>query len=472
MVAIPGTPLFYGACIVWYVCPVLAFLWFGAGEYICRRWKAVLPCIIIPTVYLCWVDRLAIAAGTWHISRRTSTGHMIVPDLPLEEFMFFTLINVVLVFANCAVDRAFAIVHLQEESTADQEDFSFNQMVVKLLWAFFQPDQSLCHQQLRDLDVTWGILKQASYSFYTVSAVFPVHVRQDLGVLYGFCRATDDLADDETVPVAQRKQQLELARDFVRDLFAADHATIDWTRYEGQLSESCLAAFRAFTRLRPYLEADAVHELLDGYAWDLDRRPVMYEADLVRYSACVASSVGEMCTRIILRHHDTDSSTRKWILARARDMGLVLQFTNIARDIVTDSQSLGRCYLPQEWLTQDEYDLIVCGSARKLGDDRLRELALRLIYAATEMAQRARRGIQRLPEGCQGGVYAACSVYSAIGDALKEATGYPTRAYVSGLKRAWIALKNVYGFGQLHFPTTANTNTSNSIIPHKPFIVE
>ncbi|KAG0192763.1 hypothetical protein DFQ28_008007 [Apophysomyces sp. BC1034] len=449
LIAVPETHRFYGACILWYVCPVLGLLWFGAGQYICRRWRGVLISIVVPTAFLCWVDQVAIGAGTWHIALRTSTGLMVARNLPLEEFMFFFAINTVLVFATCAIDRAHAILQLykiRKVSRSSQAE-PFLGHLIDLTWAFLQSDQALDPEPLRDLSVTWGILKESSRSFYTASAVFPFNVRQDLGILYGFCRATDDLADNENVPLETRRAQLDSARRFVRELFSqkTNGPIIHWETYDN-LPPTCLAAFRSFTRLRPVLEVGAIEELLDGYAWDLDRRPVVTEQDLIRYSACVASSVGEMCSRILLLSQDKSNlSCMRWTIARARDMGLVLQFTNIARDIVTDSQQLSRCYIPQEWLTQNEFDLLQSGGARKIGDARLRQLSLTLVHAANDIYQRASRGILHLPNDSQGGVQAACAVYSAIGNAIQEAEGYPTRAHIKTWERAWIVFKSVYG---------------------------
>ncbi|KAI7855263.1 phytoene synthase [Circinella umbellata] len=441
--AVPDTNLFYGSCILWYTCPVLALLWFGGGEYICRRYKAVLTSIIVPTIYLCWVDKVAIAAGTWHISLRTSTGVMVAPSLPLEEFMFFLLINVVLVFATCAIDRAQAILHLHgNELRGHPNNSKLSNLIPKQLTqllhltkAFCKSDQSLHAETYRDLHTTWEILKQASFSFYTASAVFPTHIRQDLGVLYGFCRATDDLADDEVASVEQRKTQLDTVRRCIHDMFATKTPTMDWSLYD--LPSSCIASLRAFTRLRPKLQVDAVNELLDGYDFDLDRSIVKNVADLKRYSACVASSVGEMCTRVMLEYPEP------WTIERARDMGLVLQYTNIARDIVTDSQQLRRCYVPRDWLTEKESEAVTTGRAEQLGQTKLRSLALKLVYSADELATRAQRGIDRLPFDCQGGVRAACSVYMAIGNELIKADGYPHRAHVSTWNRAWIVLKSL-----------------------------
>lgn len=452
--AIPDQPLFYGSCILWYACPVIALLWFGAGEYILRRLLAVVTSITIPSLFLCWVDKTAIAAGTWHISLRTSTGKMVAPHLPLEEFAFFALINVVLVFATCAIDRAQAIVHLYKNNGPIDKTRrvrqGFLQEIGELTWAFFLPDQMLNSDTVDDLSVSWDILRKASKSFYTASAVFPGNVRQDLGVLYAFCRATDDLCDDETVSVKARQQQLELTHKFVRDLFSQKvnaSSAIDWEFYGNQLPAACLSAFKSFTRLRHVLEFDAIKELLDGYQWDLERRPVLTEDDLCQYSACVASSVGEMCTRILLLHSDQQYSDTEinWTIGRARDMGLVLQYTNIARDIVTDSQELGRCYLPNVWLTETEINKLQKGDARGLGENRLLELSHKLVAKADRIMVQANKGIDKLPSNCQGGVRAACNVYFAIGQTLKQNQyAYPVRAHVKSAGRAKIALLSVY----------------------------
>lgn len=451
--AVPGKPLFYGACILWYVCPVLALLWWGSGEYMLRRPMAILISISIPTVFLCWVDQYAIHAGTWDISLRTSTGKMVIPHLPLEEFMFFALVNVVLVFGTCAIDRAQAIVHLYKIESIQHEDIEtpLLQQFCEMAWAFFLPDQMLENETLQDLSISWDILRQASKSFYTASAVFSCHARQDLGVLYGFCRATDDLCDDETKSVAQRQEQLALTHQFVKELFSQKTNTsviINWEFYRNQLPSSCISAFKTFTRLRHILKVDAIEELLDGYQWDLERKPVLNEQALAHYSACVASSVGEMCTRILL-HRDNNKATNKqdvkWIIDRAREMGLVLQYTNIARDIVTDSQELGRCYLPNNWLSDKELNLIGQGQARQLGEKRLLNLSMKLISEADRLMKNANKGIDALPTNCQGGVRAACNVYAAIGGAMKsQVNHYPTRAHIKGFGRAKIALLSVY----------------------------
>ncbi|KAG1249488.1 hypothetical protein G6F68_013302 [Rhizopus microsporus] len=227
-----------------------------------------------------------------------------------------------------------------------------------------------------------------------------------------------------SVPIERRLHQLEVTRRFVQQVFSQKPTWL----YIAALPASCQPAFRAFaTHLAGILKEETVLELLEGYQWDLGRQVIRDEADLQYYSTCVASSVGEMCTRVILHHEHAKQSG--WLLDHARQMGLVLQYVNMARDIVTDSTQLGRCYLPQDWLTSDEIDQIAQGQARRLAD---------------QLMKQAQRGLDGLPASSQGGVRAACNVYASIGTVLRQSKIYPTRAHLSSRQRVITVFKSIY----------------------------
>ncbi|RCH77706.1 hypothetical protein CU098_006574, partial [Rhizopus stolonifer] len=119
------------------------------------------------------------------------------------------------------------------------------------------------------------------------------------------------------------------------------------------------------------VKEETVQELLKGYQWDLECRATKTEDELKAYSACVASSVGEMCTRAMMYHEGKEALD---VLIRyARQIGFVLQYVNIVHDIVTDSVGLGR--LREE--------------TRILGDKGLKELSTKLIVQANEMMRLA-----------------------------------------------------------------------------------
>lgn len=50
------------------------------------------------TVFLSAADAIAITAGTWEINPERTVNWLIFGRLPLEEFMFFLLTNILIVF--------------------------------------------------------------------------------------------------------------------------------------------------------------------------------------------------------------------------------------------------------------------------------------------------------------------------------------------------------------------------------------
>lgn len=90
-------PLTYMLLILsWALIPMMIQTAFGA-DILIHRWRTVIPAILAPTLYLWWVDSLAITAGTWTINPAKTTG-LKVGSLPVEEMLFFLLTNVIIVF--------------------------------------------------------------------------------------------------------------------------------------------------------------------------------------------------------------------------------------------------------------------------------------------------------------------------------------------------------------------------------------
>ncbi|MEJ2488036.1 MAG: lycopene cyclase domain-containing protein [Anaerolineales bacterium] len=92
---VPGTYL--GLILAWALMPIIIQVAFGA-DLLLKDWRLVSAAILLPTVYLGVVDWLAIEFGTWTISEVKTTGWMIAGRLPLEEFIFFLVTNILVVF--------------------------------------------------------------------------------------------------------------------------------------------------------------------------------------------------------------------------------------------------------------------------------------------------------------------------------------------------------------------------------------
>jgi phytoene synthase len=128
-------------------------------------------------------------------------------------------------------------------------------------------------------------------------------------------------------------------------------------------------------------------------------------------------------------------------LARACDLGVAMQLTNISRDVGEDAEA-GRLYLPLEWFEEFKVD-----PERFLSDPtpepEIARMTKRLLAEATRLYYRADAGIDALPRVCRPGIHAARNIYSGIGGHIRAA-GFDsvTRRARTGLgeKLALIAL--------------------------------
>lgn len=81
----------------WALIPVMIQMAFGA-DIIWRHRRTVLLTVVISTLYLSFADSLAIRSGTWTIDPQQSLNIFLGGILPIEEFVFFLLTNVLIAF--------------------------------------------------------------------------------------------------------------------------------------------------------------------------------------------------------------------------------------------------------------------------------------------------------------------------------------------------------------------------------------
>jgi phytoene synthase len=99
-------------------------------------------------------------------------------------------------------------------------------------------------------------------------------------------------------------------------------------------------------------------------------------------------------------------------LARASDLGIAFQLSNIARDIRED-QAAGRCYLPAAWL--EEAGLDPADPMRPEGREGLVRLVARLVELGNRYEQSALAGVRKLPFRSRWAILAAAGIYGGIG---------------------------------------------------------
>ncbi|MBB5516898.1 phytoene synthase [Rubricella aquisinus] len=273
----------------------------------------------------------------------------------------------------------------------------------------------------RDIAECREAIRHGSRSFHAASHLLPKDVREAALALYAFCRLADDavdLRDDKAAAVLRLRDRL-------------DHI------YDGTPIDA--AADRAFSRVvHQYEMPKALPDaLIEGLAWDATEREYETLSDLRAYSARVASAVGAMmCVIMKVRNGDA--------LARACDMGVAMQLTNIARDVGEDAR-MGRVYLPLDWLAEEGIDKAAF-LADPVATPAIRRLVARLLREAERLYLRSEAGIAALPVRCRPAIYACRHIYAAIGAEVARA-GYDsisTRAHTStGRKLALLAQSGV-----------------------------
>ncbi|OZC04131.1 hypothetical protein BSZ36_14755 [Rubricoccus marinus] len=117
-----GHGLYLGLLLVW-AGPVLTLMWAVGGEMLWARRRLLVWAAMLPTLYLCVADRIAIELGIWSLTDATRTG-VEIAGLPLEEAVFFLLTNLMVVqgLALCEPSRASTLPAMRREAARLAEE--------------------------------------------------------------------------------------------------------------------------------------------------------------------------------------------------------------------------------------------------------------------------------------------------------------------------------------------------------------
>ncbi len=233
------------------------------------------------------------------------------------------------------------------------------------------------------------MIQAGSKSFAAASLLLPSDVREAAYSLYAFCRLSDDLVDVEggsLDAIARLRTRLDLA-------------------YAGDPADSAVDRAFADVIARHALPRALPEALIEGLEWDV--RGVAFETleDVYAYGARVAGAVGAMMT-VLMGVRDPH------VVARACDLGVAMQLTNIARDVGEDARN-GRLYLPRAWLREEGVDPDASLAAPQWSP-AIGAVVQRLLHKAGLLYARAESGIAGLPVACRPGIFAARHLYAAI----------------------------------------------------------
>jgi phytoene synthase len=263
-----------------------------------------------------------------------------------------------------------------------------------------------------DLQGCLALMRGGSKTFFAASRVLPGRVRAPAAALYAFCRVADDaidLSDDHDAALADLRRRLDAVYAGAPGEALADRAL------------ACVV--RSARIPRALLDA-----LLEGFAWDNAGRHYETIEDVHDYGARVAGTVGAMMSLVM-------GTRGERALARACELGVAMQLTNIARDVGEDARN-GRLYLPRQWLREERIDP-EAWLAAPVFNAGIARVVKRLLYEADRLYRRAEAGVAELPRDCRPAIQAARLVYAEIGREV-EAAGLDSvsrRAVVPGRRK-------------------------------------
>lgn len=167
----------------------------------------------------------------------------------------------------------------------------------------------------------------AARRFYLVPEVMSRHDRDDVSILHAFVRGLDDAVDSapNRFEAAERVERVE-------------------AEIEGSVPARPVVAALLEVVERTEMGIEPVRAFLSGMRYDLGPARVADDDALIRYAHLVSSSVGLMIYSILGIREEAAR-------ARAVDLGIALQLTDVALDVVEDA-ALGRVYLPADRLAR------------------------------------------------------------------------------------------------------------------------
>lgn len=289
-----------------------------------------------------------------------------------------------------------------------------------------------------------AVLAERSKSFALASKLLPPAVRDDVTVLYAWCRAADDAVDD--APPGEAEARLATVRQDLSTVYG-----------DAPTTSSALLCLRDVVQ-RHGVPRAYPSELLDGM--EMDVVGARYESldDLLLYCHRAAGTVGLMMSHVL-------GVDRPGALRHAAHLGMAMQLTNVCRDVAEDLER-GRVYLPESWLRALGATELLDVAARQgstepagavqLSDSGRRTVSAvvaRLLAEAELLYQSGDRGLSALDVRSAIAVRAARYVYSAIGGVLRGRGHDPFRgrAFVGAPRKillaSWAAVQTLLSRG-------------------------
>jgi len=284
------------------------------------------------------------------------------------------------------------------------------------------------------------IARREAKNFYYAFRVLPKAKSNAMCAVYAFMRRADDISDDESLNVDERRVLMQ-------------RWLADWRGSRGDAHASD-PVFRALgdAQRRFAIPDELLEDLVRGTTMDLEPLGAAADgridlgdgiqgyktfADLYRYCYLVASVVGLVCIRIF-GYSDPAAELL------AEKTGVAFQLTNILRDVKEDAERK-RIYLPQDLLEEFDVsnaDVLALAAGRPLKANE-RAMLIGLSVQAWEYYEAGQTLLSMIDADSRGALWVLVEIYSGLlkkiderdGDVFSERVSVPTRGKVLALVR-------------------------------------
>ena len=251
-------------------------------------------------------------------------------------------------------------------------------------------------------------IKSEGKSFYWASFFLPKKNRIAASRLYSICRYLDDVADNSKLDTSSQ----------IKNIF-------------NQIKENESSEINIFFK-KNNINLGILKDLIDGLISDQQNVRVTDEKELINYSYRVAGTVGLMMLPII---NTNNTEARK----HAIDLGIAMQLTNIARDVIEDEKQ-NRKYIDNNFIKIKE--------TIKLAD---------IFYNSSF------KSIREIPLSCRFAILVARRVYRQIGKEILKKRDFEDykksgKIFVSNFGKIKQTLLSVYDLILLIFLQTDKYN--------------
>ena len=239
-----------------------------------------------------------------------------------------------------------------------------------------------------------SVMDHHAKSFAWAARLLGATARRDAALLYAYARAADDFADEEHLgSLEQRSKALQKLRD------GALHST----RLANTQSEESLATRTGLMLRRHGVPSAVLETFMASLQEDTSARQVESTSDLLQFAYGVAGTVGQMMRPLLGAAPAADPY--------AIALGIGMQLTNIARDVVEDAQR-ERCYIPAQW----GVTLRVMSAPKNAAEVSIAFAALqRLLALSDDFYAYGHAGLSAIPSHNRRSIRVAAALYQGIG---------------------------------------------------------